>query len=226
MTYYSQDLQLTIHPTTMSEMQENPTPTKQSSPAIASTMSDVKETPTAPDQSSSAIPSVTFDVMKTIPDLDKSPLSIAQTTKAMKRPPPIDTTRNSTIDIAKITPPGQTDKFPKEALGTYTPKNAPVTDAMIERTYQSILRGDFGIDLNTFKPDENDPDYDVRRHLSLVQLALLATMQDDHQDRIIEAIRDDADGSIFLKGPGSEDAGIGWRKDDEEFKAEICRQRQ
>ncbi|KAI4621557.1 replication factor C subunit 4 [Alternaria sp. BMP 0032] len=147
------------------------------------------------------------------------------TPKETKRPPPIDTSRNSTIDIAKITPPGQTDKFPKEALGTYTPKNAPVTDAMIERTYQSILRGDFGIDLNTFKPDENDPDYDVRRHLSLVQLALLATMQDDHQDRIIEAIRDDAEGSVFWKGPGSEDAGIGWRKDDEEFKAEICRQR-
>ncbi|KAI4699326.1 hypothetical protein J4E81_005220 [Alternaria sp. BMP 2799] len=187
----------------------------------------IKETPTALELPSPAIPFVTSDVQEThiIPDLDKSPLSIAQTPKETKRPPPIDTTRNSTIDIAKITPPGQTDKFPKEALGTYTPKNAPVTDAMIERTYQSILRGDFGIDLNTFKPDKTDPDYDVRRHLSLVQLALLATMQDDHQDRIIEAIRDDAEGSVFWKGPGSEDAGIGWRKDDEEFKAEICRQR-
>jgi len=211
----------------MSDTPENPTPPDQSLPAISSTMSDVKETPTALELPSPAIPFVTSDVQEThiIPDLDKSPLSIAQTTKETKRPPPIDTTRNSTIDIAKITPPGQTDKFPKEALGTYTPKNAPVTDAMIERTYQSILRGDFGIDLNTFKPDENDPDYDVRRHLSLVQLALLATMQDDHQDRIIEAIRDDAEGSVFWKGPGSEDAGIGWRKDDEEFKAEICRQR-
>lgn len=190
-------------------------------------MSDMQEKNPAADQSSSAIPWTESDLHETptIPAPDRSPFSIAQAIKETKRPAPIDTTRDSTIDIAKITPPGQTDKFPKEALGTYTPKNALVTDAMIERTYQSILRGDFGIDLNTFKPEETEPDYDVRRHLSLVQLALLTTLQDDHQDRIIEAIRDGAEGTIFWKGPGSEDAGIGWRKDDEEFKAEICRQR-
>jgi len=97
---------------------------------------------------------------------------------------------------------------------------------MIERTYQSILRGDFGIDFKRFKPKESEPNYDVRRYLSLVQLALLGTLEDyDHRARVIEAIRDDADGSIFLKGPDIEDAGIGYRKDDEEFKAEICRQR-
>jgi hypothetical protein len=154
--------------------------------------------------------------------LNQPPPSIIETTKQTKRPTPIDTTHSSTIDIAKITPPSQTGIFNNEALGRWAPRHSPVTDVFIERTYQNILRGDLGTDLTSFKPTESDPDYDVRRYLTSVQLALLRTLNDDHQERIIEAIREDV-GGIFVKEADGQAEVKGYRKDDEEFKAEIFR---
>jgi hypothetical protein len=146
-----------------------------------------------------------------------------QTVKQKKRPAPINTAHSATIDIGKITPEDQIDKLNTGHLGRFAPRHSPLTDFYLERTYQNIVRRDLGIDADTLELEESDPDYDVLRYLTSVQRALLATLNRTHQDRVIDAMREDWYGSVFAKGADGEDTGHGNWKDDEEFKAEVMR---
>jgi hypothetical protein len=67
----------------------------------------------------------------------------------------------------------------------YTPRNAPLTSIMLERTYNSIVRRELAIDPDSFAPEESGECYDVTKDLTPVQRTLLATLNDEHLRRIV-----------------------------------------
>jgi hypothetical protein len=131
----------------------------------------------------------------------------------------VPSTSTATLDLPKITPPHQIAVFDTAPLGLYTPRNAPLTSPMLERTYNSVVRGHLGIEPDDFEPQEDDEHYDVLRHLTPVQRALLRTLNDEHQRRILWGLHDDWHGSIWAK----ESEGVGEEMSDAEFKQVILR---